>query len=68
MPAILSANSESTWYGVARSPYTNRFASRCARRRNGWKSNAMATTAIVVSSGSPTPYPMSDPMPTTTRT
>ena len=28
----------------------------------------MATTAIVVSNGSPTPYPTSDPMPTTTRT
>ncbi len=50
MPAIFSANSDSTWYGVARSPYTTRFANRCARRRSGWKSSAIATTAIVVSS------------------
>jgi hypothetical protein len=40
---IRSENSDSTSYGVARLPYTSRFAKRCARRRIGWK--ATATTA-----------------------
>ena len=38
---IRSAKTERTSYGVARLPYTRRFAKRCARVRSGW--NAIAT-------------------------
>ena len=35
-PAIRSENWDSTSYGVARSPYTSRSASRRAHARTGW--------------------------------
>ena len=44
VPAIRWENSAITSYGVARRPYTSRFATRCTRRRTGW--NASATTAV----------------------
>src|SRR5215470_17377505 len=42
--AIPPENRDSTSYGVARRPYTNRFANRCTRSRTGW--NATATNAV----------------------
>ena len=48
VPAMFSANRESTSYGVARSPYTRRFARRWACPRSGWKSSAIKTAAVVV--------------------
>jgi hypothetical protein len=42
-PPTRLLKSDSTSYGVARRPYTTRFASRAARWRSGW--NATATIA-----------------------
>ena len=65
--AIESANSDSTWYGDARSPYTIRFATACARCRSGWNSSAIATAATIVSTGPPCD-PRRAPTPTTIAT
>ncbi len=68
LSANRSAKSESTSYGVARSPYTNRLASRCAHWRTGWK--ATATTAVATTAsrtlGSAPCEPTRVPTPTTT--
>ena len=59
-----SAKSDSTWYGVARSPYTRRLATRRARCRTGWNSRATATAAAMVSTGLPC-WPARAPIPST---
>ena len=44
-PAIRSEKSASTSYGLARWPYTSRFASRWSRSRAGWKMTATSAVA-----------------------
>ena len=60
----LEENPESNSYGVARLPYTTRFAKRRARARTGW--NAIATTAAAIADRTGLPRsPTAVPIPTT---
>ena len=63
-PAMSPAKSDSAWYGVARLPYTRRFANNWARRRSGWNNSAIVTAAAIVSTGPPW-CPTNVPIPST---
>ena len=63
--ATCSENAVSTSYGVARFPYTSRFAIFCTRSRTGWNPTATMIVATIDSQrfGWP-PLPTSVPIPT----
>src|SRR5262245_15678688 len=60
-------NSDSTWYGVARCPYTTRLAKRCTWDRTGWKARATRAVATMERPrfGLDDPEPTRAPTPTT---